>query len=593
MTAGYELLQAGPLTATWDPTNGGLRWIRCGDRELVRGVYGAVRDQHWGTVEPLLSDVEIRRDEHSFLVTFKARLHAGDIDYEWTGAIGGEADGVITCSFNGLARSRFLRQRIGLCVLHPIRECRGQRCQIVHTSGAVEQSAYPGDVSPHQPFKDIAAIIQKLDDRTSLKIAFDGETFETEDQRNWTDASFKTYGTPLDRPRPVWVEPGDLVRQQIEIRLETDARPPSAPASGTVELQSGRDLTLPRLGFEISPAFDAADSDLRDQLQSLQPDHLRLPLELDSEQADDRLLAAADLARQLGATLHVALTLGEEPARALARLASKTAGRPLPVAVWIVLHRDEASTSSHWVERAREHLHRAAPLARFGGGTDQNFAELNRDRRPRAGFDIVSFAINPQVHAFDDDSIAETLEAQPDAVATARSFVGELPIIAGPIVLEPRFGFDGQPRTALDPRLSQSFSAAWTLGSIAALASAGTSFATYFEATGPRGLFARPDGPPSPAVQVFADLAELRRARWRILESARPTAVLGLECQSPGRRGALVANPGASVVRIRLPFDVVRRRMISAPSPSADWLEFSDREFDLPPRSVVRVEGRS
>ena len=32
---------------------------------------------------------------------------------------------------------------------------------------------------------------------------FNGETFEMEDQRNWTDASFKTYCTPLSLPYPI------------------------------------------------------------------------------------------------------------------------------------------------------------------------------------------------------------------------------------------------------------------------------------------------------------------------------------------------------------------------------------------------------
>ena len=39
----------------------------------------------------------------------------------------------------------------------------------------------------------------------------EGETFETEDQRNWSDASFKTYGTPLHLPFPVEVEEGTRV----------------------------------------------------------------------------------------------------------------------------------------------------------------------------------------------------------------------------------------------------------------------------------------------------------------------------------------------------------------------------------------------
>jgi len=38
-----------------------------------------------------------------------------------------------------------------------------------------------------------------------------------EDQRNWTDASFKTYSTPLSEPFPRLVRTGDLVEQSLGV----------------------------------------------------------------------------------------------------------------------------------------------------------------------------------------------------------------------------------------------------------------------------------------------------------------------------------------------------------------------------------------
>ena len=35
-----------------------------------------------------------------------------------------------------------------------------------------------------------------------VTISFTGDLFEMEDQRNWTDASYKTYSTPLRIPYP-------------------------------------------------------------------------------------------------------------------------------------------------------------------------------------------------------------------------------------------------------------------------------------------------------------------------------------------------------------------------------------------------------
>ena len=37
-----------------------------------------------------------------------------------------------------------------------------------------------------------------------------------EDQRNWTDASFKTYSTPLSEPIPVTVKAGTRISQADE-----------------------------------------------------------------------------------------------------------------------------------------------------------------------------------------------------------------------------------------------------------------------------------------------------------------------------------------------------------------------------------------
>ena len=41
-----------------------------------------------------------------------------------------------------------------------------------------------------------------------------------EDQRNWTDASFKTYGTPLKNPSPVEVKAGTKISQTFALTLK-------------------------------------------------------------------------------------------------------------------------------------------------------------------------------------------------------------------------------------------------------------------------------------------------------------------------------------------------------------------------------------
>ncbi len=52
-------------------------------------------------------------------------------------------------------------------------------------------------------------------DGVATTATFDGEVFEMEDQRNWTDASYKTYSTPLERPFPVVIADGAVIEQSV------------------------------------------------------------------------------------------------------------------------------------------------------------------------------------------------------------------------------------------------------------------------------------------------------------------------------------------------------------------------------------------
>ncbi len=53
----------------------------------------------------------------------------------------------------------------------------------------------------------------------------EGEVFEMEDQRNWTDASFKTYCRPLALPIPYRLEPSTPVRQTDSPKPTPDKHP--------------------------------------------------------------------------------------------------------------------------------------------------------------------------------------------------------------------------------------------------------------------------------------------------------------------------------------------------------------------------------
>src|SRR5688572_8119968 len=63
-------LRAGPLTMTFDPSNAFLRHVRWGGQELVRAIYGAVRDHNWATIPSAISNMKTEVGADTFRVTF-------------------------------------------------------------------------------------------------------------------------------------------------------------------------------------------------------------------------------------------------------------------------------------------------------------------------------------------------------------------------------------------------------------------------------------------------------------------------------------------------------------------------------------------
>ena len=89
--------------------------------------------------------------------------------------------------------------RIGLVALHPP-QLAGTTLQVTHPRAPSRSCPSPSRSGPHQPAKDIASLAWETDGvplaRPRRRGVRDG------DQRNWTDASYKTYSRPLDLPFP-------------------------------------------------------------------------------------------------------------------------------------------------------------------------------------------------------------------------------------------------------------------------------------------------------------------------------------------------------------------------------------------------------
>ena len=440
-------LRAGPLSLLFEA--GDLRYIRLGNSEILRRIYVAIRDHNWDTIAPKLSNVEMDVRPDSFQIRYDVENRQADLDFAWQGIISGDARGTVDFKMQGQARSTFRRNRIGFCVLHPM-ACAGLAAKIEHVDGTFEETFFPkliaqqlvkdGHPWPVAPFDNMRALSHQVLPNLWVEVRFEGDIFEMEDQRNWTDASYKTYCTPLSEPFPVEIAAGTKITQSIRLSLSGEQ-----PAVSTDEKQreltlfigDGPDAPLPDLGLGVASHGRPLTTREIDRLSRLHPSHLRVDLSLSDPAYRAKLLQASSEARALGAGLEVALFLSDNAQAELDDLAGFLVEEKSPVLRWLVFHHQEKTTTARWVELARGRLSgHGIPI---GAGTNVYFTELNSQRPPVEALDVVAYSLNPQVHAVDNSSLVETLAAQAVTVESARQIVGDRSLVVSPVTLRPRF----------------------------------------------------------------------------------------------------------------------------------------------------------
>jgi D-apionolactonase len=550
-------LRAGPVSMVFEPDNAFLRYIKVGPHEILRGITAPVRNQFWGTVLPVVSKVELVDKGDQFTLTFEALCREREIDFLWHGTIKGSASGEIEYTFDGTARSTFQRNRIGFCVLHGP-SAAGQPWVIENIRGEKSKGGFPKFISPHQPAKEIREIAHELAPNLWAHVRMEGDTFEMEDQRNWTDASFKTYCTPLGIPYPVTVTNGTRVTQKVTIRLAGSV--PGADRSGgrgnarTVLTLKEEQTALPRLGLQVSSDHAELTANEVKRLKVLKLDHLRVDLVLTNDSFVHSLRQATTQARALGVKLHVGLRLGSQPESALDRLTAAVRSLRPPVSVWLILGADPAT-----YRMARPRLGALGAKAFVGAAHDDiNFTQLNRIRPAPDMLEVVAYGVTPQIHAFDNQSIMETLPILADTVHSARQFIGASPLLITPITLRlqsvAQAPLPGELPSSVDPRQTSLFAAAWTLGSVKYLAEAGVQGITCYETVGWKGIMesaagsALPGKFPSKPGEVFPiydllrNIGEFNGGQVQRMDSSDTLAVAGLALRHGKRLRLLVAN---------------------------------------------------
>ena len=573
-------LRAGPLWLDYD--SGDLRCVKLGEREILRRIGGAVRDRNWDTVPGILSEERIEASGAAFRITYTSTHRKGGIHFVWHAALTGDADGTLRFTFDGEAKTNFLRNRIGMCVLHPIRECAGARVRALLADGTGRELVFPEMISAEQPvrgFDALSGLAHEVTPGVWVEVRFTGEVFETEDQRNWIDASFKTYGTPLTLPFPVEVKAGTRLRQSVEVRLQMaqpaePIRRPLAPVVPVhVEVSTAGWVRLPELGLGCSNNPSPENSPNKARLEALPLSHLRTDVRLADGDGRQHLQGASLEAATLGLPLELALHLpssgeiDQEDLRAWFGRYVATAS-PRGLKRILVFCDGEKSTTPAALATVRQHLgDLGVPI---GAGTDANLCQLNLQRPPPTG-DFICWSMNPQVHAADSRSLLETPEAAAAQVASVKTYFPGAPLVVSPITLKPRFNpaatsavvapsADELP-PQVDPRQMSLVGAAWLVAMLAALAPSGVESLTFFETTGWRGVMESafgsplPDKFPSfaggvfPVWHVFAALTGFHFVVAATVSDPQRVAAFAVADQT-GRRRLLLANRTASGVEV-------------------------------------------
>jgi hypothetical protein len=512
-----QVLRAGDAQVTLD--TGQLRHLRMGGVEAIRAVSFLVRDRDWGTVEPHITDLTVKEGR----VTYAARydLGGGSLTAQVALTL---TPASLTAEVVAVAHGTVETNRAGFTVLHPIEGVAGAPVLVGHPEG-VEEAHFPALIEPWQPFKEITSLTHQAGG-LRIECRLDGDVFEMEDQRQWGDASFKTYNRPLARPWPYVISDGEEVRQTVRITWSpAPAAAPVPPIRAQVP-----DARFPETALVLTAADARRAAANSDDLRCIGAQRVLCHLDIAAghgvaELRDFAVLQAAlpDLAYDLEliAACPAQGSLAAEFAGHAADLAA-SGFRPASIMTCPAVDRQSTPPGSDWPPCAPLTAIHAAARAAFpgmvlGGGMASFFPELNRKRPPDDAWDFVTHGLCPIVHAADDLSVMETLQAVPHILVSARAIIGDRDYRLGPSTIAMRqnpYGSRTIPNpdrdrvcmTDDDPRQDGAFAAAWTLGLAATIALAGVTVWTPAALYGPRGLI-RNDGSLRPLAAVVQALA--------------------------------------------------------------------------------------
>ena len=460
---------------TLDIARAAIRNITYQGAQIIDLLYTAIRPWDWSTLDS---------DEHSEDVKVSGENCTVTITDTFKGSMQGQTvltlrpNGRFTVDYKLTGLDHFEINRWGVCFcLHTGDWMRAT----VKASGSEYKLA--SEISPQRVIDGITQGLFPASndmhfvaaDKRSLKVISTGKILEAEDQRNWTDNTYKIYSGSLAEPRPFVIEKGITWEQRVEFEVS----PPIGVAEDGAKIVAKDIPSLPRIGLQFNGEALLPSDDLEKALFILDIDHIRV---------NEESLTAQKIATvsKSGLTLEAALLSSHQGAE-LSREVEHLSAR-VPAGSRLLIHREGREIVQS------EDLPENESLNSYIPGTDAYLVDLHRNKYDFG--DAVCYSMVPTIHSTDPETIFKTLYTQRESIEFVKIFIAQQ-VSVSPITFSTR----GNPETGhardnrinfAQPEMAQQIknlsAAAWTLGSVFALASAGAHSGTWHELFGEFGV---------------------------------------------------------------------------------------------------------
>jgi hypothetical protein len=469
--------------------------------------------------------------------------------------------------------------RLGLIVLHPPEAMIGSRVT-ARSEQSEESLTIPELISP-QPIVDgvpgaltgpFSELRIERPGFGALKLTFGGDLFELEDQRNWGDASFKSYCTPLRLGYPRPIRQGTRVAHRVDIRFEPaalDAQEQKKSSNRHAAVASA--VEFPTLGCEWRKDLsltsgNAVQASYRhyyiDVTSAAGLDHLRALLEWSPHA---RIEVGVDAQDNRALPSHQ-LSLVREHISQIKRVLVFGAGTSLPSA-WVI---------ESWRRAIQDATSSQVPVLAASRGY---YVEYNRSAPLGAATQGIAFPLSATVHTDEVGTIVDNVATVADMASTARQLMRLAEVAVVPLAL---YYPCTPPKANFPPPLVLPWLTATT---IHAALSGITSITLAHE-----------------LIEVLLDvgsrhaefLTHLAECAGREVMPLDPSMPLGVHAMMLGARGnvpvqVLATNLTSDVQRIALASSAMRAcKCVDAATGAT--LPFEGAHIDLPGRSVVWID---